>query len=256
MKFPTPAIEDLFEDIVGKASRGLGLSIPSPLPTDEKSVRSLAERLGLNADALWESACGSYSPAPPADIDGLAMFITSYGDMLVNSYVIFDPITREAAAFDTGSDCSEMLSMDVRITKVFLTHTHGDHIFDLDRLLEKTGAEAFLSAREPLEGATPCADGTVFSIGSLRVAMRRSSGHAAGGTTFLIEGLERPVAIVGDAVFAGSMGGTKSTPAYKEALETNRESIFSLPPETILCAGHGPLTTVAEEKVHNPFFVG
>jgi hydroxyacylglutathione hydrolase len=256
MKLPTLRVEDFYEDIVGKASRGLGLTIPSPLPAEENAVRSLARQLKLNGDALWESACGAYAPAAPPVFDGFAMFVTAYGDMLVNSYVVFDPSTREAAAFDTGSDCTEMLGLGVAIKKVFLTHTHGDHIFDLDRLLEKTGAEAFVSARDPLEGATPFADGTAFSIGSLRVEARRTSGHAAGGTTFLVSGLAHPLAVVGDAVFAGSMGGTKSADAYEEALETNRKAVFSLPDDTILCPGHGPLTTVAEEKVHNPFWVG
>jgi glyoxylase-like metal-dependent hydrolase (beta-lactamase superfamily II) len=57
---------------------------------------------------------------------------------------------------------------------------------------------------------------------------------------------------VGDAIFAGSMGG--GLVDYREALRTNRESIFTLPEDTVICPGHGPLTTVGEEKQHNPFF--
>ena len=62
------------------------------------------------------------------------------------------------------------------------------------------------------------------------------------------------VAVVGDAVFAGSMGG--GGVSYADALATNKSEIFSLPDDTIICPGHGPLTTVAEEKRHNPFFAG
>jgi glyoxylase-like metal-dependent hydrolase (beta-lactamase superfamily II) len=73
-----------------------------------------------------------------------------------------------------------------------------------------------------------------------------------GGITYVIKGLDEPVAIVGDAVFAGSMGG--GMVSYQDALQTNREKIMSLPDETVLCPGHGPMTTVGEEKNHNPFF--
>ena len=60
------------------------------------------------------------------------------------------------------------------------------------------------------------------------------------------------MAVVGDAMFAGSMGG--GGVSYADALGTNRAEILTLPDETILCPGHGPLTTVGEQKVHNPFF--
>ena len=60
------------------------------------------------------------------------------------------------------------------------------------------------------------------------------------------------VAIVGDALFAGSIG--RGNQSWELARQKVREQIFSLPPDTLLCPGHGPLTTVAEEKAHNPFF--
>ena len=60
------------------------------------------------------------------------------------------------------------------------------------------------------------------------------------------------LAVVGDAIFAGSMGG--GGVSYAAALETNRQSIFTLPDPTIICPGHGPLTSVGEQKQANPFF--
>jgi glyoxylase-like metal-dependent hydrolase (beta-lactamase superfamily II) len=68
----------------------------------------------------------------------------------------------------------------------------------------------------------------------------------------VVTGLTRRLAVVGDALFAGSMGG--GLVDYDEALRTNREGIFTLDDETILCPGHGPLSTVGEEKLHNAFF--
>jgi glyoxylase-like metal-dependent hydrolase (beta-lactamase superfamily II) len=73
-----------------------------------------------------------------------------------------------------------------------------------------------------------------------------------GGITYVITGLAKPVAIVGDALFAGSMGGGMIS--WGDALETNRKQIFTLADDTVLCPGHGPMTTVAEEKSHNPFY--
>ena len=62
------------------------------------------------------------------------------------------------------------------------------------------------------------------------------------------------IAIVGDSLFAASMGG--GNVSYRDALQNNLEKILTLPEETIICPGHGPITTVGEEKQHNPFFVG
>jgi glyoxylase-like metal-dependent hydrolase (beta-lactamase superfamily II) len=61
------------------------------------------------------------------------------------------------------------------------------------------------------------------------------------------------VAIVGDALFAGSMGRVPG-PLFESAKRAVREQILSLPPDTLICPGHGPLTTVGEELGHNPFF--
>jgi glyoxylase-like metal-dependent hydrolase (beta-lactamase superfamily II) len=67
-----------------------------------------------------------------------------------------------------------------------------------------------------------------------------------------IKGMETPIAVVGDVIFAGSIGGIRSR--YRPALEAIRAGVLSLPPETMLLPGHGPITTVAHELAHNPFF--
>ena len=89
-------------------------------------------------------------------------------------------------------------------------------------------------------------------MNSLSLVAKHTHGHSVGGLTYIIDGLEKPVAVVGDAIFAGSMGG--GMVSYTDALRTNREKIMSLADDTILCPGHGPLTTVREEKQNNPFF--
>jgi glyoxylase-like metal-dependent hydrolase (beta-lactamase superfamily II) len=75
-------------------------------------------------------------------------------------------------------------------------------------------------------------------------------------TTYFVGGLSWPVAVVGDAIFASSMGGTiNGVPAeFAEQYDHNVKKILPLPRDTVIAPGHGPLTTLAQEKKHNPFF--
>jgi hydroxyacylglutathione hydrolase len=264
---PLP-LEDNFDDILGKACRGLGvadeqLAQETGLTAetiaavkagqfDEAAARKMGAVLGLGADALAALGRKEWSPQDPGPIEGLACFNTVFEDMTVNSYVVWDPETKEAAAFDTGADCSGMLGLPVKVGLILITHSHGDHIIELARLKEATGAPAYVSEREPVDGAEPFADGRTFRIGRLTVETRRTSGHARGGVSYVVTGLAKPLVIAGDAIFAGSMGG--GLVSYAEALETGRSGLLTLPDETVVCPGHGPLTTIGEEKQHNPFF--
>jgi glyoxylase-like metal-dependent hydrolase (beta-lactamase superfamily II) len=86
----------------------------------------------------------------------------------------------------------------------------------------------------------------------LKIRAVLTNGHSKGALSYIVTGLERQVAFVGDSLFSLSMGGAKR--AYRLALKNNREKLLSLSGDTILCPGHGPMTTVAEELAHNPFF--
>src|SRR5438132_13828822 len=142
--------------------------------------------------------------------------------------------------------------LDVQL--ILLTHAHADHVADLPRLREETGADVLTPAREPVPGAELIDEGKRFRLGNLEIEARLTWGHSPGGMTFVVTGLAHPIAIVGDSIFAGSMGG--GNVSYEDAVENNLKKILSLPNDTILCPGHGPLTTVGEEKLHNPFFAG
>lgn len=104
---------------------------------------------------------------------------------------------------------------------------------------------------EPHRGASLIDEGDQFQAGGLNIEARLTHGHSPGGTTFVVTGLARTVAVVGDSLFANSMGGAPSF--YLQALDNNRSKILTLPDNTIICLGHGPMTTVAEERAHNPF---
>src|SRR4051812_34616658 len=265
-------LEDNFNDVLGKAQRGLklgdeqlaasaGISI-SQLNSvkagdfDEAVVRKLAPILKLRPDAVVALGNKSWYPKTPNDIPGLASFNTTYEDMTVNSYLVWDPTTSQGVAFDTGADSSGMVKLaaekNVRIQMVLLTHTHPDHIADLPRLKQVTQTAAFVSKLEPIDGAETFEPGKKFNVGNLQIDTRLTSGHSRGGITYIISGLPNRIAVVGDAMFAGSMGG--GGVSYADAWNNNKEKILTLPEDTILCPGHGPLTTVGEEKQHNPFF--
>lgn len=269
MKIP---IEDNAGDIVGKAQRGLGLS-DSQLAEkagvnaenvkqirdgkfEDQTLRRVAPVLGLDAASLITLARNEWKPEEIEAIDGLALFNTTYGDMTVNAYLVWDPASREAIAFDTGADCTEMLRRAARenlnIKFIMLTHAHPDHVADLERLRNETGAIIYISEHESARGAETIAEGERFRVGALQIEARLTSGHSRGGITYFITGLARPVAIVGDSIFAGSMGG--GAVSYTDALQNNLEKVLTLPEETVLCPGHGPLTTVGKERCENPFF--
>lgn len=269
MKIP---LEDQYQDILQKAVRGQKLSVETiaakaglsaPQATGvlsgsfkEPGALALAGALGLAGDRLVRLAKNEYHPAVIEPMPGLAQFNTVFDDMTVNSYLVWDPASQLAVAFDTGTDVTDMLETakahGLSVALILLTHSHGDHIFELDRLKEKTAAEAYIGEAEPVDGAIPFAPGKEFTLGALRIETRLTWGHSQGGITYVVQGLPRTLAVVGDAMFAGSMGG--GGVSYEAALATNRKEILTLPGETVICPGHGPLTTVAEQKQHNPFF--
>ena len=265
-------LEDCFTDILGKAQRGLSLNdaqLAAMSGTtvaeierlksgelEESALLKVSGVLGLGFEALLALAKSSYKPAPVPELEGLAHFNSVFEDMTVNSFLVWDSSTGEAAFFDTGADGQPMLdfaaSHGLQVKQVFITHTHSDHVLDLARLLKATGAQAWVCEKEPLPNAESFTPGRAFQIGKLSVETRLTSGHSAGGVTYFIQGLSQPVAVVGDSMFAGSMGG--GGVSYADALRNNREQVLALPDATLLCPGHGPLTTVGEQKRSNPFF--
>ncbi len=266
-------LEDEVQDIIGKARRGLKLTESQlalkagvPLETveaaqkgsiDPAAIAKIAAALRLDAIALTEIARGSWKPAranPPATF---AMFDTTFDGMRVNSYLVWERDGGPAAAFDTGGECAGMLEAirehRLKVEAIFLTHTHIDHVARIDDLVNRTGARVYVSEFEKLGGTIPIEDDKRFTIGGLQIRARLTAGHSLGGITYVVEGLRPTIAIVGDALFSGSMGGVPPE-RYEEALRMNRERILSLADDAIVCPGHGPMSTVGEEKKHNPFY--
>ena len=270
-------LEDQFQDVIGKARRGLKLSESllvqrAQLGFDElealeagqfnaDAASKIAEVLDLDPASLIALGRGTWYPEAPPLPATFAAFNTPFEDMTVNAYLVWDPEGGQAAAFDTGGDCAGTLEVirqqRLKVGSISLAHTHYDHVADLEDLVAETGATVFVSAREKIPHATAVEEGAEFTVGELQISVRLTSGHSPGGLTYVVEGLEGGVtlAIVGDAMFSGSMGGVPPE-GYAAALRMNRDGILTLPGETIVCPGHGPLTTVAQEKLHNPFYAG
>ncbi|NDE85522.1 MAG: MBL fold metallo-hydrolase [Verrucomicrobia bacterium] len=265
-------LEDSHLDVLTKAQKAQGMtdrdlaklalvSIP-----ELNSIRSggrepaalerLAKALGLRPNEISDLANGSWHAPTVALPPGVAIFTTPFADMTVNHFLVWDPTTLKAVAVDAGTDADALLACLERhrltLVKILLTHAHGDHILELDRIREKTKAPAFAPESEPVEGCKPVKNGQSFKVGSLSIKAHAVPGHSVGGTVYEFHGLETPVAAVGDVIFAGSVGGIRSR--YRQALESIRTNVLSMAQDTILLPGHGPLTTVAHEKDHNPFF--
>jgi hydroxyacylglutathione hydrolase len=260
-------LEDNVGDIIGKAQRGLGiddaelakrleissyeLSVVKEIhnaPAGE--VTRLAAVLELDGRSLQDLAEGNYHPVARAPEPGFFMATTAYGDMKVNAYLVWDKETKLAAAFDSGGDAQplvdEIRKRGLKLQDVYITHAHGDHVAEIDRLIEKVGGSIGVHAPEgeKLGGAATFKAGVTFKLGRLHIESRLTSGHSPGGTTYHIHGLDAPLAIVGDALFAGSVGGIKAD--YHGSLKLIRDHILAGQDNTVLAPGHGPLTTVKQ----------
>jgi glyoxylase-like metal-dependent hydrolase (beta-lactamase superfamily II) len=221
---------------------------------------ALAPLIGLHPGKL-EAIANGWLPVEK-DLSAwreLRCFSTTANGMPVNSYLVWDEVSREAALFDTGWDASQALHVlteeKLALRHVFLTHMHEDHVAALGVIraaYPKTRVHTN-SIHAPVDQRNRAND--CIHLGSLRITNRDTPGHSEDGVTYLVGNWPEDathVAIVGDAIFAGSIG--RGNQSWDLARQKVREQILSLPEETLICPGHGPITTVAEEKAHNPFF--
>jgi hydroxyacylglutathione hydrolase len=221
---------------------------------------SLGKALGMDGTKLQRIANGWM----PTGIDvsnwrELRQITTAGDGETVNCYLVWDEVSREAALFDTGFDAAPIFQLidenDLNLRHLFITHLHEDHVAAMEPIRQKY-PKIFLhvnSTTVPPQHRTRKND--FISLGSLRITNRETPGHADEGVTFIVGNWPEDaphVAIVGDAIFAGSMGGGKEQ--WDLAKAKVREQILSLPAETLICPGHGPMTTLAQEKENNPFF--
>jgi glyoxylase-like metal-dependent hydrolase (beta-lactamase superfamily II) len=249
------------------AARAAGLSLPDWNALEETgqmggpvNFAALGPALGMDAAKLERVAKGWLPETPDLSLwRELRQITTTAEGMAVHCYLAWDEGSREAALFDTGWDAAPVLQLiaenGLDLRHLFLTHLHQDHVAGMAAVrakFPKLHLHTNSPAAPPQHRNRP---NDFLHLGSLRVTNRDTPGHAAEGVTYIIGNWpdDAPhVAVVGDAIFAGSIG--RGNQSWDLARQKVREQILTLPPATLLCPGHGPLTTVAEEKANNPFF--
>lgn len=225
----------------------------------QPNFAALGPVLGLRPAGLNKVAQGWVPQTPDLGAWRELRRVSTSDGMEVHAYLVWDEVTREAALFDTGFDAAPVFAWveqeGLNLRHLFITHSHEDHVAAVDavrqrfpKILQHTSNPA-----APVHHRNRAAE--CVHLGSLRITHRATPGHAVDGVTYLVGNWPEDaphVAIVGDAIFAGSMGGA---PGLGDLPRQHvREQILSLPPDTLIAPGHGPFTTVAQEREFNPFF--
>ncbi len=211
------------------------------------------------------------------DAPELRVTVMEVGPLAENAYIVGHPASGKAVLIDPGEDAEAILGQlsaaGMVLDKILLTHGHFDHVGGVRLIKERTGAGVYAHPEEvdrmlkaPRQGAMfglgvdkPPApdvlvrDGDIVPFVDQQFRVLHTPGHTPGHVAFVCGGL----AFVGDLIFAGSIGRTDLPGGSHLALVRSvREKIFTLPDDTILLPGHGPATTVGEERRSNPFFTG
>lgn len=271
-------LEDHLGDIVRKArtsagvasetvAQAAGLTLDELAALEQSGVvvkfpnyAAFASLIDLDASKLERIAAG-WLPAP-VDFSLFRQFrvITTAGDdMTVNAYLVWDEVTREAALFDTGFDIGPVVTLveenGLILRHLFITHSHEDHIAAITPLRELFPKITLHSNMKSAPADQRNLSNDTILLGRLRITNRETPGHCEDGVTYIVENFPEgtpSIAIVGDCIFAGSMGRpNQSVELLKQKV---REQIFTLHKSTLVCPGHGPLTTLDEQLQVNPFF--
>ncbi|MGE4291741.1 MAG: MBL fold metallo-hydrolase [Desulfovibrio sp.] len=201
--------------------------------------------------------------------------VLELGPLGTNCYVCSEG--NKAVAIDPGGDPAEVLDLlrneHLELTHILVTHLHCDHIYGCKALAQATNATVLASPDDTFLLQTEVGAGGLFGLPKVEkfdfsaikpgtheflgheCRVLATPGHTPGSLTFYFPDQGR--AFVGDLLFRRSVGRTDfpggSTPALTESVQ---KEIFTLPENTVIHSGHGPDTTVGDEKNHNPFFVG
>ena len=202
-------------------------------------------------------------------------FHAEVGPLACNCYVVGDPASKEAVVIDPGGDVQTILDAltekELRVTEIVATHAHFDHLVAARELRDKTGApfrmhkddrplldwyqdsgRLFLGIElpPPPEVDTDAGEGDVLTAGSTQLQVIHTPGHSPGSISLVAPG----VIFSGDTLFAQGVGRTDLPGGDERALVAAiKDKIFSFEDDTPVYPGHGPATTVGDEKRLNPF---
>lgn len=197
------------------------------------------------------------------------------GPIQTSIYVIGCEATKKAVIIDAGGDTSQLLeAIDARgwkLEAIWQTHAHIDHVAGLKEAKEASGAPILLHrAEQPVYDAAvqqgmlfgfqidplPAVDqyveeGQIVNVGELKARVMWLAGHSPGSVAFYFE--EEGLFFGGDVIFAGSVGRVDLPGGSPAAMRQSLERVKELPEDTVILPGHGPETTVGQEKRLNPF---
>jgi len=212
----------------------------------------------------------------------MTLFLESFpvGPIEANCTLLGDTESGEAAVIDPGADAPVILERvdraGLRVTMILHTHGHFDHAggtadlaaalgpevpiglhrdeLEIYEALPTQGAMFGMTATPPPKPTLWLEDGMRLEIGSIELEVRHAPGHSPGSVCLIAADLTPPIAVVGDVLFAGSIGRTDLWGGSFPVLERSiREKLYTLPDETRVVCGHGPETTIGREKAGNPF---
>ena len=200
------------------------------------------------------------------------------GPLHCNCSILGDEASREAIVVDPGDDISRIVETlekhDLTVRQIIVTHAHIDHIAGAQRLKRLTGAPILYNQNDlPLvkmmdvqamwlgvptpEVAPPDAsleDGQTISIAGLTGSILHTPGHTEGSVCLYLP--QQKLLLAGDTLFAGSVGRTDLPGGNtQKLLQSIRDSLLPLPDEVTVIPGHGPRTTIGEERYSNPFLI-
>ena len=274
-------LEDELSDIIKKARTGqqrsvadvaraagfpeadlAGLERGQPARNREQ-VQAVGRALGLRAEQLAQVVEGWTPEALPASTPHVDTILGSIGGYEVKGYIVHD--RGETVIVDTAYNADAMLETlakrKLRLRAICLTHGHSDHADGIDAILKAHPVPVYLGPDDldllswrPSQDVlhVPKEDGTL-QVGGLRLRFMPTPGHTPGGVCYRLEQAGEPMCFVGDTLFAGSIGRSNPAGLYQTHLASVRQRVLALPPDTRLFPGHGPATTVHEERLHNPF---
>ena len=198
------------------------------------------------------------------------------GPLQCNCSVIGDEATHEAMVIDPGDDIEDVLQIirenGLTVKQIVVTHAHIDHVGGAMKLRQATGAPILLNQNDydllkmldvqaawigvpppgPVQIDSSISTGDKVSAGSLAADVIHTPGHTEGSVCLYFPAQQKLIA--GDTLFAGSIGRTDLPGgSFKKIMSSLHEKVMALPDETIVIPGHGPATTIGEERTTNPF---
>jgi glyoxylase-like metal-dependent hydrolase (beta-lactamase superfamily II) len=202
--------------------------------------------------------------------------IIPVGALQCNCSIAGDPETREAIVIDPGDDVDRIMAIvnrhGLKVTQIAITHAHIDHVGGAMKLKRLTGAPVLMNQQDhrllqmldmqagwlgmaPPESVTidqDLADADLVRAGRLDAQVIHTPGHTEGSICLLF-GTEKKL-IAGDTLFSGSIGRTDLPGgSFQMIMVSLRDRLLQLADETVVVPGHGPLTTIGEERDSNPF---